>query len=62
LASREFPRRTRALRPQLPALLATGRADQTALDLVAAYPGVTLLAKPYSLKELQEHLEILMKN
>ena len=62
MASREFPRRTRALRPLLPVLLARGRSDQTALDLVAAYPGVTLLAKPYSLKELQEHLEILMKN
>ena len=40
-------------------LLATGRADQTALDLVAAYPQVTLLAKPFTMRELQRHLAAL---
>jgi CheY-like chemotaxis protein len=48
--------RLRALRPGLPVLLATGRADQTALDLVDAYPEVTLLSKPFSMRELQRHL------
>jgi PAS domain S-box-containing protein len=47
----------RALRPAVPVLLATGRADQTALDLVEAHPLVTLLTKPFSLEELQERLE-----
>jgi PAS domain S-box-containing protein len=49
--------RLRALRPDLPILLATGRTDQTALDLVEAYPNVTLLSKPFGLKELQRQLE-----
>jgi len=51
--------RLRALRPTLPVLLATGRADQTALDLVEAHPFVTLLSKPFSMKDLQKHLEAL---
>ena len=49
--------RLRILRPDLPVLLATGRADQTALNLVAAYPLVTLLPKPYSMEDLQAVLE-----
>ena len=49
--------RLRNLRPTLPVLLATGRADQTALNLVEAHPGVTLLSKPFSMKQLQQHLE-----
>ena len=48
--------RLRALCPDLPVLLATGRADQEALELVAAHPRVTLMAKPYSLQELQGQL------
>ncbi|MBK9795856.1 MAG: PAS domain S-box protein [Holophagaceae bacterium] len=48
--------RLRALRPTLPVLLATGRADQTALRLLEEHPFVTLLAKPFGLKELQQHL------
>jgi PAS domain S-box-containing protein len=51
--------RLRRLRPTVPVLLATGRTDQTALALVAAHPGVTLLAKPFGLRELQKHLESL---
>ena len=50
--------RLRSLCPTLPVLLATGRVDQTALDLVAAHPGVTLLSKPFSLAELQQYLEV----
>jgi two-component system cell cycle sensor histidine kinase/response regulator CckA len=49
--------RLRVLRPTVPVLLATGRADQTALDLVEAYPKVTLLPKPFGLKELKQLLE-----
>ena len=51
--------RLRALRPTLPVLLATGRADQEALDLVAAYARVELRAKPYTLAALQARLEAL---
>jgi CheY-like chemotaxis protein len=48
--------RLRALRPSVPVLLATGRADQRAQDLVAAHPHVTLLSKPFSMEDLQQHL------
>jgi CheY-like chemotaxis protein len=46
----------RALRPDLPVLLATGLADQDALDLLEAHSGVSLLAKPFGMVELQELL------
>ena len=48
--------RLRVLRPQLPACLATGRTDQSALDLVAAHPFVSLLPKPYGLEALRAML------
>lgn len=48
--------RLRALRADVPVLLATGRADQEALDLVAAFPFVTLLAKPFGIAELKRNL------
>lgn len=48
--------RLRALRADLPVFLATGRADQHAADLCRRHPGVTLLAKPFTLAELQRHL------
>ena len=48
--------RLRVLRPTLPVLLATGRADQSALDLAAAHPGVTLLPKPFGITELRHYL------
>ncbi|MFN7958334.1 MAG: PAS domain S-box protein [Holophagaceae bacterium] len=48
--------RLRALRPRVPVLLTTGRADQTAQDLVQAHPFVTLLSKPFGIRELQAHL------
>ena len=54
--ARTLPR-LRALCPAVPVLLATGRVDQTALDLVATDPHVTLLSKPFGMKELQQHLE-----
>jgi CheY-like chemotaxis protein len=49
--------RLRALRPKVPILLSTGRANQTALNLVSAHPGITMLSKPFGLRELQKHLE-----
>jgi len=48
--------RLRDLLPDVPILLATGRADQEALDLVAAHPGVTLMTKPFSFDELLDQL------
>ena len=49
--------RIRSQRADLPVLLATGRADQQAMDLVAAVPKTILLAKPFSLKDLAAHLK-----
>lgn len=43
----------RAALPEVPIFLSTGRADQRALDLAHAHPGVTILAKPFSFRELQ---------
>ena len=51
--------RLRLLRPDLPVLLTTGRADQTALDLVRRYPKVTLLSKPFGMNELRQQLDTL---
>ena len=48
--------RLRELAPHVPVLLATGRVDEAALALVAAYPGVRLLPKPFDMFELQEQL------
>jgi PAS domain S-box-containing protein len=48
--------RLRALLPAVPVLLTTGRADQAAQNLVQAHPHVTLLSKPFGMKELQAHL------
>jgi len=49
--------RLRALLPAVPVLLATGRIDRTARDLVEAHPGVTLLSKPFGIGTLRELLE-----
>ncbi|MDP2874869.1 MAG: ATP-binding protein [Holophaga sp.] len=51
--------RLRVLRPFTPVLLATGRMDQFATDLAEAYPSVTLLAKPFSVAELRNSLQLL---
>jgi len=48
--------RLRTLHPSLPVILATGRVDQSVLDLVAAHPHVTLLPKPFDLGELRQAL------
>ena len=49
--------RLRAMLPDVPVLLSTGRADQVALDLAHADPHVTLLPKPFNITELQQCLE-----
>ena len=49
--------RLRVLRPEVPVLLATGRIDQGALNLASTHSGVTLLPKPFGLRELQESIE-----
>jgi PAS domain S-box-containing protein len=51
--------RLRGLRPKVPVLLSTGRADRTALTLASAHPGVTLMSKPFGLREIQTHIESL---
>jgi CheY-like chemotaxis protein len=53
--------RLRALSPGVPVLLATGRADQEAIDLVEAHAHVTLLPKPFDLHELRQRLEVLAR-
>jgi len=53
--------RLRRMRPQLPVLLATGRADQSAFDLVERYPPAFLLSKPFNLKELEQQLEAVVR-
>ena len=47
----------RHLRPDLPVILATGRADQSALDLVASQPHVTLLPKPFTMEALRKQFQ-----
>jgi PAS domain S-box-containing protein len=53
--------RLRSLRPALPVLLATGRVDQAALDLVGSDPKTVLLPKPFSLVELGTKLAALAR-
>jgi signal transduction histidine kinase len=54
--------RIRALLPKVPILLSTGRPDQSALDLIASQPGVSLLAKPFSADELKKRIDALPNN
>jgi PAS domain S-box-containing protein len=49
--------RLRTLEPQVPVLVATGRADQAALDLVASDPRALILEKPFTLEVLRGCLE-----
>lgn len=51
-----------ALYPVLPVLLSTGKVDQVAMNLVDANQNVALLPKPFSMRELQAHLESVTKN
>lgn len=54
--ARTLPR-LRQFCPAVPVILCTGRTDQTALNLAQAYPNVTLLSKPFGLRELQKQLQ-----
>jgi len=49
--------RLRALCPAVPVILATGRADEDADALVASDAHMTLLPKPFSVEDLQRHLQ-----
>ena len=51
--------RLRALRPTLPVVIATGRSDQTVMDLMANHSGVTLVPKPFGIQQIRNHLESL---
>jgi len=53
--------RLRELNAVVPILLATGRADQSAQKLATAYPGVYLLAKPFTLAQLRDYIDQLVK-
>jgi PAS domain S-box-containing protein len=53
--------RIRSRWPALPVLLATGRVDQVALDLVKADGNSTLLSKPYSLDDMEAKIAATMR-
>ena len=46
----------RELLPDVPVLISTGRADQVALELANSLPRVSLLPKPFTIKELKLRL------
>ena len=46
----------RSLRPELPVVIATGRLLQEAVGLTRSWPLVSLMAKPYGLRELRRRL------
>jgi PAS domain S-box-containing protein len=53
--------RLRTLRPTLPVVIATGRLDQSVVDLMANHPGVTVVPKPFGIQQIRDHLESLRK-
>jgi len=59
LGGAETLTRLRALRPELPVLLATGKPDRHALDLAQAHDRVALLPKPFTYEELRDRLSLL---
>jgi CheY-like chemotaxis protein len=46
----------RGLRPDLPVVIATGRLLQEAVGLTRSWPLVSLMPKPYGLRELRKRL------
>jgi CheY-like chemotaxis protein len=52
--------RIRVLCPTVPIVLATGRADQAAIHLVETHAHVSLLPKPFDLRNLRQMLDSLM--
>jgi CheY-like chemotaxis protein len=59
LSGAETLPRLRALRPDLPVLLATGYGDQEIQHLLANHANVGMIWKPFTLKELKGKLESL---
>ena len=53
--------RLRALLPSLPVLLATGRVDQAALDLMMSDSNTVLLSKPFTLADVKAKLQAILK-
>jgi PAS domain S-box-containing protein len=51
----------REIIPNVPVVLTTGRADQTALDVVANHPLVTMLPKPFDAGDLNQKVESLAR-
>nr|MBK7067685.1 response regulator [Deltaproteobacteria bacterium] len=51
--------RIRSLQPDVPVLLATGRAGPDALELTRTFTGVTLLPKPINASDLKAYLDTL---
>jgi two-component system, cell cycle sensor histidine kinase and response regulator CckA len=49
--------RLRSLRPELPVIIATGRADALAHELARTYAAVRILPKPFTYEELRQHLD-----
>ncbi len=56
--ARTLPR-LRTLLPTVPVLLTTGRVDQVVRNLIEADAHLTLLAKPYGMKDLRQRFEAL---
>jgi CheY-like chemotaxis protein len=54
--------RLRSLFPSLPVLLATGRVDQAALDLVESDGNTILLAKPFTLQDMRAKIAGVTRN
>jgi two-component system, cell cycle sensor histidine kinase and response regulator CckA len=46
----------RALRPDLPVVISTGGNHPRVTELIQTYPRISLLPKPYGLRELKERL------
>lgn len=49
--------RLRALRPQLPVLLATGNVDATVEAVIERDPHTRVIPKPFTLKEIREMVQ-----
>ena len=47
--------------PSAPIIIATGRSDQALQELIAQFPQVTLLHKPFGMQDLKRHLAEVMK-
>jgi PAS domain S-box-containing protein len=57
LSGAETLARLRAVLPRVPVIIATGKPDQAAQELVTAYAGVALLPKPFTMLNFRSLLE-----